>query len=70
MVATVQLNIHMELRGLWRVRLVTLMQRVFRCKRLTMALLKSGWCDPRWRFNGQEWRRIRLADKVELSEAP
>ncbi len=69
MAATVQLEIHVELRGLWRVRLVTVAQRLFRWKRLTMALLRSGWCDPWLRVNGQEWKRIVLANEFEWGEA-
>jgi hypothetical protein len=65
MVATVQLEIHVDLKGLWRVQVLTLATRLFRCKRLTMALLRSGWCDPWLRVNKQEWQRIVLADEFE-----
>ncbi len=70
MASTAQLEVQVVLKGVWRVQLLVWIQRLLRCKRLTMALLRSGWCDPWFRVNRQRWRRIRLADKVEWSEAP
>ena len=63
----VELELCLEVRGLWRMRLLGLIAEGFRSGRLTTLLLRSGLFDPGYRVNAGRWERFRLADMLEVA---
>ena len=65
--AEAELVMCLEMRGLWRIHLMSFIMRLCRSRRLAKLLLRSGLFDPRWRVNAGGWERIRLAEEFEVS---